>query len=99
MLLILLLLRGRGDSEANIDAPGDAVELDVESGYLAIDNLEKVEAFDWLFAGADTGEVPVPHDLVASVKNVKSVLAFDARGAKQAIDIALLALESDTTKL
>jgi hypothetical protein len=50
-----------------IEAPSNAIELQLQPTYLAsLVELKEVEAFDRVLLGADTRELPVPDDVSAA---------------------------------
>lgn len=60
----------------------------------------KVETLDLVVSSADSSEVPVPEDLVATRnENLDGVDTSNWRRVQDTVDVVLLALEGDTAKL
>lgn len=60
----------------------------------------EVETLDLVLSSADSSEVPVPEDLVATRnENLDGVDTSNWRRVQDTVDVVLLALEGDTAKL
>lgn len=60
----------------------------------------EVETLDLVVSSADSSEVPVPEDLVATRnENLDGVDTSNWRRVQDTVDVVLLALEGDTAKL
>jgi hypothetical protein len=79
-------------SVACVDAPSNAVELDVNSSdLLPIVDLEQVESFDRQLLTSDCGVAPVPKNIVARHQDLQGLCAIEAWSIENAVNVGLLA--------
>ena len=90
-----------GSGVSSVDAPSNTIELDIQGGnLLLLVDFEEVETPNWDLLATDAGELPVPDDeAVSSWSDLEVLDASQARRVENTIDVALLAVEGDTTDL
>lgn len=82
-----------GGGVAGIDAPRNAVELDIDSGDLLLPvDLEEIESLDRQLFASDGGEAPVPDNIIARHKDLDVLSTVESGSVEHTIDVSLLAV-------
>jgi len=87
-------------SVVDVGSPCERVELNlvVDDLSASVGGVHQIEAFDFVSASAKASGDPVPDDLRAVVNNVEGGNSWNGWGVHNALEVCLLASESDSAE-